>query len=64
MRRVREHVDDAGAAKLYMYQGGKAVKAAASFRQYDSFAQSFEDYVSFLQSNGRYETARAPDFAQ
>ena len=39
------------------YQGGKAVKAAASFRQYDSFAQSFEDYVSFLQSNGRYETA-------
>ncbi|UTW07292.1 flagellar assembly peptidoglycan hydrolase FlgJ [Pseudomonas benzenivorans] len=39
------------------YQGGKAVKEAASFRAYDSFAQSFEDYVSFLQSNGRYEKA-------
>ncbi|NQD92109.1 flagellar assembly peptidoglycan hydrolase FlgJ [Pseudomonas sp. CrR25] len=39
------------------YQGGKAVKEAASFRAYDSYAQSFEDYVSFLQSNGRYEKA-------
>ncbi|WGL63732.1 flagellar assembly peptidoglycan hydrolase FlgJ [Pseudomonas sp. CW003PS] len=39
------------------YKGGKAVKEAASFRAYDSYAQSFDDYVSFLQSNGRYETA-------
>jgi flagellar protein FlgJ len=39
------------------YQGGKAVKEAASFRAYDSYAQSFEDYVSFLQSNGRYQDA-------
>jgi flagellar protein FlgJ len=39
------------------YQGGKAVKEAASFRAYDSYAQSFEDYVSFLQSNGRYQNA-------
>jgi flagellar protein FlgJ len=39
------------------YQGGKAVKEAASFRAYDSYAHSFEDYVSFLQSNGRYEKA-------
>ncbi|MFI8479429.1 flagellar assembly peptidoglycan hydrolase FlgJ [Pseudomonas sp. NPDC078700] len=39
------------------YKGGKAVKEAASFRSYDSFAQSFEDYVSFLQNNGRYDKA-------
>ena len=39
------------------YQGGKAVKEAASFRAYDSYAHSFEDYVSFLQSNGRYQNA-------
>ncbi|MFI8743997.1 flagellar assembly peptidoglycan hydrolase FlgJ [Pseudomonas sp. NPDC077186] len=39
------------------YKGGKAVKEAASFRAYDSYAQSFDDYVSFLQSNGRYEKA-------
>jgi flagellar protein FlgJ len=39
------------------YKGGKAVKEAASFRAYDSYAHSFDDYVSFLQSNGRYEKA-------
>jgi len=39
------------------YKGGKAVKEAASFRAYDSFAQSFEDYVRFLQNNGRYQKA-------
>jgi flagellar protein FlgJ len=39
------------------YRGGKAVKEAASFRAYDSYAQSFEDYVSFLQNNGRYQGA-------
>jgi flagellar protein FlgJ len=39
------------------YKGGKAVKEAASFRAYDSYAQSFDDYVSFLQGNGRYEKA-------
>jgi flagellar protein FlgJ len=41
------------------YRGGKAVKEAASFRAYDSYAHSFEDYVSFLQGNGRYEKALA-----
>jgi flagellar protein FlgJ len=39
------------------FKGGKAVKEAASFRSYDSYAHSFDDYVSFLQSNGRYEKA-------
>lgn len=39
------------------YKGGKAVKEAASFRSYDSFEQSFHDYVSFLQNNDRYQEA-------
>ncbi|MCO6055425.1 flagellar assembly peptidoglycan hydrolase FlgJ [Pseudomonas sp. MOB-449] len=39
------------------YKGGKAVKEAASFRSYDSFEQSFHDYVSFLQNNDRYQQA-------
>lgn len=41
------------------YRDGKAVKEAASFRAYESFAHSFEDYVTFLQGNGRYEKALA-----
>lgn len=39
------------------YKGGKAVREAAQFRTYDSFKESFHDYVSFLQSNKRYEDA-------
>ncbi|MET1078208.1 MAG: flagellar assembly peptidoglycan hydrolase FlgJ [Pseudomonas sp.] len=39
------------------YVGGKQVKQAASFRAYDSFEQSFDDYVTFLQGNGRYQKA-------
>ncbi|MCY1204825.1 flagellar rod assembly protein/muramidase FlgJ [compost metagenome] len=41
------------------YKGGKAVKEAASFRSYNSFEQSFHDYVSFLQNNDRYQRALA-----
>jgi flagellar protein FlgJ len=41
------------------YKGGEAVKEAASFRAYDSYRQSFNDYVSFLQGNGRYQEALA-----
>lgn len=39
------------------YHGGKAVRESANFRTYDSFAQSFEDYVSFLENNPRYQEA-------
>ncbi|UVE16388.1 flagellar assembly peptidoglycan hydrolase FlgJ [Pseudomonas sp. LS44] len=39
------------------YKGGQAVKEAANFRAYDSYQQSFHDYVDFLQSNGRYGDA-------
>lgn len=41
------------------YKGGEAVQEAASFRAYDSYRQSFNDYVSFLQGNGRYREALA-----
>jgi flagellar protein FlgJ len=39
------------------YKAGKPVKESASFRAYDSYQQSFEDFVSFLQNNGRYQKA-------
>ncbi|MGP0172391.1 flagellar assembly peptidoglycan hydrolase FlgJ [Pseudomonas sp. NCHU5208] len=39
------------------FKGGKAVKESASFRTYESYAHSFDDYVRFLQDNGRYEKA-------
>lgn len=39
------------------YVGGKQVKESASFRAYGSFEQSFNDYVSFLQNNERYDGA-------
>jgi flagellar protein FlgJ len=39
------------------YRAGQAVKESASFRAYDSYQQSFNDYVNFLQGNGRYEKA-------
>ncbi|MHC5347900.1 flagellar assembly peptidoglycan hydrolase FlgJ [Pseudomonas sp. A46] len=39
------------------YKAGRPVKEAASFRAYDSFEQSFHDYVSFLENNNRYDNA-------
>ncbi len=36
---------------------GKEVRIKDSFRQYDSFAHSFNDYVDFLQRNPRYQKA-------
>lgn len=36
---------------------GVKVTEKADFRKYDSFAQSFNDYVSFIQSNSRYQEA-------
>lgn len=39
------------------YVAGTAVTEKASFRSYGSFRDSFNDYVSFLQSNGRYRHA-------
>ncbi len=39
------------------YVQGVKVKEKADFRSYGSFEQSFNDYVDFLQSNGRYAKA-------
>lgn len=39
------------------YLGGVAGRTQDMFRAYDSFADSFNDYVSFLQDNARYQQA-------
>lgn len=39
------------------YVAGAKVKEKADFRSYASFEQSFNDYVDFLQTNGRYRQA-------
>ncbi|MBA4500910.1 flagellar assembly peptidoglycan hydrolase FlgJ [Marinobacterium marinum] len=39
------------------YRGGVPEKEQARFRAYNSYAESFSDYVAFLQSNPRYRQA-------
>lgn len=39
------------------YRGGVPVKERAYFRSYNSYTESFSDYISFLQQNGRYSKA-------
>lgn len=39
------------------YIGGKFIKEQASFRAYDGYDESFNDYVDFLKSNPRYGDA-------
>jgi flagellar protein FlgJ len=39
------------------YRDGKPIAEQSRFRSYDDYAQSFEDYVSFLQSQPRYREA-------
>jgi len=39
------------------YEGGVAVKKRDHFRAYDSFRDSFHDYVAFLKDNPRYREA-------
>ena len=39
------------------YRNGVSTRERADFRSYSSWEQSFEDYVSFLESNGRYSKA-------
>ncbi|MFV3412333.1 flagellar assembly peptidoglycan hydrolase FlgJ [Pseudomonas nitroreducens] len=48
---------DSARALTSEYENGKKVKEVAAFRSYDSFEQSFNDYVSFLQNNDRYADA-------
>lgn len=39
------------------YRDGVAVREQSRFRAYDSYAESFSDYVDFLQQNPRYRAA-------
>lgn len=39
------------------YRNGKPVTEQSRFRSYDDYQQSFDDYVSFLQSQPRYKDA-------
>tara|TARA_R110000851_G_scaffold19178_1_gene59343 strand:- start:4071 stop:5042 length:972 start_codon:yes stop_codon:yes gene_type:complete len=39
------------------YRDGKPIAEHSRFRSYDDYAQSFEDYVSFIQSQPRYREA-------
>lgn len=39
------------------YRDGVAARERAAFRSYGSYAESFEDYVSFLQASPRYQRA-------
>jgi flagellar protein FlgJ len=45
--------------KTLEYEGGVPVRRAASFRAYDSYTESFADYVRFLKVNPRYAQALA-----
>jgi len=48
---------DSTAVNSLEYRDGTAALEKSSFRVYDSLAQSFEDYASFLKSNPRYQQA-------
>ena len=39
------------------YSHGKPIQKKSAFRAYDSFEQSFNDYVNFIQNNPRYKNA-------
>jgi flagellar protein FlgJ len=39
------------------YENGIARKERAGFRSYNSYRESFQDYVNFIKSNPRYQTA-------
>ncbi|HEC20396.1 MAG TPA: flagellar assembly peptidoglycan hydrolase FlgJ [Gammaproteobacteria bacterium] len=41
------------------YRNGVAVRETAQFRAYDSFAESFTDFVAFIKSSPRYQQALA-----
>lgn len=47
----------ATAVNTVEYEGGVAVKKRASFRTYESAADSFRDYASFIKNSPRYAAA-------
>lgn len=48
---------DAAAVSSLEFRDGVAALEKASFRVYESLSNSFDDYVSFLKSNPRYQQA-------
>ncbi|OUS29698.1 flagellar rod assembly protein/muramidase FlgJ [Gammaproteobacteria bacterium 45_16_T64] len=48
---------DSAKVKTLEFRGGIAEKETASFRSYNSMDAAFQDYVSFLKSNPRYQDA-------
>ncbi|MCW3150183.1 flagellar assembly peptidoglycan hydrolase FlgJ [Stutzerimonas stutzeri] len=48
---------ESASATTTEYVNGKATRQVAGFRAYDSFEQSFNDFVSLLENNDRYRTA-------
>jgi peptidoglycan hydrolase FlgJ len=49
--------NNAATLKTLEHKDGLTVKEQAKFRSYDSYTDSFIDYVDFLQQNGRYQEA-------
>ena len=43
------------------YNNGIAKKKFSAFRVYESYQQSFDDYVDFIMQNSRYQDAFGPD---
>jgi flagellar protein FlgJ len=50
---------ESASVMTHEYRDGVKGQERASFRSYASFEQSFDDYVSFLEGNGRYKQALA-----
>jgi flagellar protein FlgJ len=48
---------DAVSKTVNEYREGKSMQERAQFRAYESYAESFEDYVDFLQTQPRYREA-------
>ncbi|MCF7202206.1 flagellar assembly peptidoglycan hydrolase FlgJ [Pseudomonas oligotrophica] len=48
---------ESASATTTEYVNGKARREVAGFRAYDSFEQSFNDFVNLLQNNDRYRSA-------
>lgn len=48
---------DSAAIGTVEYRDGVAVKEQAKFRVYDSYQESFDDYIQFLQTQPRYREA-------
>jgi flagellar protein FlgJ len=50
---------ESASVMTHEYRDGAKGQERASFRSYASFEQSFDDYVNFLEGNGRYTQALA-----